>query len=158
MNLGYRSQATRVCRFSKAAFFFSLLLSIAANAAFAQYKTSAAVERAMKRYDHLILGMNADSIAQIYTPDGELGKMAKGRDSIRNFLQGFKNYRVLSQTSETHSISLEGDSAFQKGTYRQTVIIPSKDTVTVKGNFTAFWIWNPVYGWQIHRMETQPLN
>jgi len=158
MILGYHSETTRVCRFSMAALFFSLLFSFAANSAFAQYKTRMAVDSAMKRYDHLILGMNADSIAQIYTQDGELGKMAKGRDSIRNFLQGFKNFRVLSQTSETNSISLEGDSALQKGTYRQTVIIPSKDTVTVKGNFTAFWIWNPVYGWQIRRMETQPLN
>jgi hypothetical protein len=122
----------------------------------AQVKTKAGVEEAMKTYDHLILGMNADSIAQIYAPDGELGKMAKGRDTIRSFLSTFKNYRVLSQTSETNNISIDQDSAIQTGSYRQTVIIPSKDTVMVKGNFTALWIWSGTSGWLIRRMETQP--
>lgn len=122
----------------------------------AQYKTRAGVEQAMKNYDHLIMSMNADSIAAIYTPDGELGKIARGRDSIRNFLNTFKNFRVLSQSSETNSISLDQDSALQKGIYRQTVVIPSKDTVTVQGNFTALWIWSVNNGWLIRRMETQP--
>jgi hypothetical protein len=123
----------------------------------AQYKTSAGVELAMKKYDHLILGMNADSIALIYTSDGELGKMAKGRDSIRNFLNGFRNFRVLMQSSETNNISIDHDSAFQTGTYWQTVIVPSKDTISVRGSFTAFWIWQIRNGWLLRRMETQPM-
>jgi len=102
------------------------------------------------------MGMNADSIAMIYAPDGELGKMAKGRDSIRNFLNTFKKFRVLSQSSETNTIQIAGDSAVQTGTYHQTVIIPFNDTVTVKGNFTAFWIWMYNNRWLIHRMETKP--
>ena len=139
-----------------------ILLSVAINtmtvlSCFAQNKTKAGVETAMKTYDHLILGMNADSISMIYAPDGELGTMARGRDSIRNFLNTFKNFHVLSQSSETDHISLHQDSAFQTGTYRQTVIIPSKDTVTVKGTFSAFWIWSGGNGWLIRRMETKPV-
>jgi hypothetical protein len=114
------------------------------------------VEQAMQTYDRLIMGMNPDSISMIYAPDGELGTLAKGRDSIRNFLYTFKNFRVLSQSSETNKISLEGDSAFQLGIYRQTVIVPSRDTVKVKGSFKALWIWSDNRGWLIRRMETQP--
>ncbi|MER3465366.1 MAG: hypothetical protein C4329_14080 [Chitinophagaceae bacterium] len=33
---------------------------------------------------------DADSIAYMFTPDGELGNVAKGRDSIRHFLSSFK--------------------------------------------------------------------
>ncbi len=123
----------------------------------AQGRTKAGVEQAMKNYDHLILGMNPDSISMIYAADGELGTMAKGRDSIRSFLDGFRNFRVLSLSSETNSISINKDSALQKGTYKQTVIIPSKDTVSVKGNFTALWVWSGSNGWLIRRMETQPV-
>lgn len=123
----------------------------------AQGKSKSDVEHAMQKYDLLILGMNADSISLIYAPDGELGKMAKGRDSIRAFLNGFKKFRVLSQSSETNTIQINGDSAIQTGTYRQTVIIPSNDTVTVKGRFTALWIWMNRNGWLIQRMETQPV-
>ena len=114
------------------------------------------MEQAMKNYDHLIMGMNADSIAAIYAPDGELGKIARGRDSIRNFLNTFKNFRVLSQSSETNSISLDQDSALQKGIYRQTVVIPSKDTVTVKEILRPFGYGLANNGWLIRRMETQP--
>ena len=137
-------------------YLFCLFWGIAVFSADAQDKTDAGVEQAMKRYNHLILGMNADSIARIYAPEGELGGIAKGRDSIRRFLEGFKNFRVLSQSSQTNSILIEKDSAIQKGSYRQTVILPSKDTVTVKGNFNACWIWQEGSGWLIRRMNTQP--
>jgi hypothetical protein len=45
------------------------------------------MEQAMQKYDRYILKMDVDSIALLYTPDGELGKMARGRDSIRRFLE-----------------------------------------------------------------------
>ncbi len=122
----------------------------------AQPKTKAGVEQAMKTYDRFILNMNTDSIALLYAPDGELGKMAKGRDSIRIFLNKFKDFKVLFQRSETDKISIEQDSAIQTGNYRQTVIIPSKDTVTVKGSFTVLWVWSGSGAWLIRRMETVP--
>jgi hypothetical protein len=152
---GTGQQTNLVNGFAQILFFTCLLLIIGTSSP-AQDKSSAGVERSMKTYDQLILGMDPDSIALIYSPDGELGNMAKGRDSIRTFLSGFKNFRVLSQSSETERISIDHDSAFQTGTYRQTVILPAKDTVTVKGSFTALWIWMNGSGWRIRRMETQP--
>ncbi|HYM92825.1 MAG TPA: hypothetical protein VET23_01705, partial [Chitinophagaceae bacterium] len=62
-------------------------------------RNSAGVESAMQNYDHLILHSDADSISLLYTPDGNLGGIAIGRDSIKRFLSSFKNVKVLSQTS-----------------------------------------------------------
>jgi len=39
---------------------------------------------------HYLQKTDADSIAYMFTPDGELGNVAKGRDSIRHFLSSFK--------------------------------------------------------------------
>ena len=115
------------------------------------------IESAMNQYNRYILSMNTDSIASIFTPDGDLGDVAHGRDSIKRFLYRFKEFRVLSQTSATNMISLSGDSALQKGMYWQTTIVPPNDTVHVKGSFTTRWIWLNESGWRIKRIDTQPL-
>src|ERR1700748_2264124 len=114
------------------------------------------VEQAMKKYDRYILHMDVDSISLLYAPDGELGKMAKGRYSIRRFLENFRKYKVLSQVSKTNIININRDTAIQSGLYTQKVIVTSNDTVTVKGLFSAKWIWMDSTGWHIQRMETQP--
>jgi hypothetical protein len=114
------------------------------------------VELAMQKYNRYILKMDVDSIALLYTPEGELGKMATGRDSIRRFLDNFKKYRVLSQSSKTSLINISHDTALQSGLYTQKVIVPTNDTVTVKGLFTTRWIWMDSAGWLIRRMETVP--
>ena len=119
-------------------------------------RNKAGVELAMYRYDHLILELKADSIALLYTTDGDLGNVAHGRDSIRRFLSGFKNVRVLSQVSHTNSLQVYGDSALQTGRYRQEVIVDGRDTVHVKGIYTARWVWINGDGWHIRRMDTRP--
>jgi hypothetical protein len=114
------------------------------------------VEQAMQKYNRYILKMDVDSIALLYTPDGELGKMARGRDSIRRFLENFRKYKVLSQVSKTNLINISRDTALQSGLYTQKVIVPVNDTVTVKGLFSTKWIWMDSTGWHIQRMETTP--
>ncbi|HCL82940.1 MAG TPA: hypothetical protein DIC22_03140 [Chitinophagaceae bacterium] len=141
----------------RALIFISLTVFTVCYSCSAQNKSKKGVEQAMKKYDLLILSMNTDSIARLYTPDGELGNMARGRDSIRNFLNGFKNFKVLSQVSETKIISIEQDTAILTGTYKQTVIVPVNDTVMAKGLFTVKWIWLKQDGWHIQRMDTQPV-
>jgi hypothetical protein len=116
------------------------------------------VESAMKLYNHLIQKMDADSIALMYTADGDLGNMAHRRDSIRKFLSTFKNVSVLSQSSESTSIKITGDSCIQKGTYQQVVLISGKDTVRVKGEFKANRQWKLSEDWHIRRMDTKSLN
>ncbi len=113
------------------------------------------VESAMRRYDSLIRKLDADSISLLFTPDGNLGDIAVGRDSIKKFLSSFKNVRVLSQASTTESIALVGDTALQKGVYTQTDLLSEKDTVKVKGEFTAKWEWFRKEGWRIKMMTTK---
>ena len=134
---------------------FSSLLILSCNT---PMHTRSAVESAMKHYDHLIRKLDADSIALLYTPDGMLGEMARGRDSIRKFLSSFKNVQVLSQVSTTNLIEIIHDTAIQKGNYSQTDVISNKDTVRVKGEFTARWILMGKQGWHIKRMDTKPSN
>lgn len=112
----------------------------------------------MKHYDRLIQKSDADSIALLYTIDGDLGNIAHGRDSIRKFLSTFKNLKVLYQSSTTESISLMGDTTVQKGTYRQIVVISRNDTVSVRGEYTATWLKVSKCRWQIKRMETRPID
>ncbi len=113
------------------------------------------IESAMKYYDYLILKLDADSISQLYSPDGNLGDIAIGRDSIRRFLSSFKHVQVLSQISKTRSIELYGDSAIQKGNYTQTDVISEKDTIIVKGEYVVQWVWLGRQGWHIKRMTTK---
>lgn len=116
------------------------------------------VDAAMQQYNHLIKKMDADSIALLYTPDGDLGGIAHGRDSIKKFLSSFKNVTVLSQSSTTKSIYIHGDTSVQKGTYQQVALMPANDTVKVKGEYTATWQWIAHDGWHIKRMYTKPTN
>lgn len=118
---------------------------------------------ALATYDRLILKTDADSIALLYTIDGDLGNKAHGRDSIRTFLLQFKDFKVLEQHSTIDSISAGQDTGFIAGHYQQRVIVPVKDslnpahihdTVTAKGSFRSTWIQVPEYGWQIRKMET----
>jgi SnoaL-like domain len=112
------------------------------------------VGEAMELYDHLIQKMDTDSIALLYTPDGDLGGIALGRDSIAKFLATFKNFKVLSQSSTSKTVVINHDTAVQTGSYLQTVITPSHDTVHVKGDYVTTWQW--MNGWHIKRMRTTP--
>ncbi|MFZ1799243.1 MAG: hypothetical protein WAU24_05210, partial [Chitinophagaceae bacterium] len=97
------------------------------------------------------------SISMLFTPDGHLGDMASGRDSIRMFLSSFKNVQVLAQNSTTDSIKMLEDTAFQNGTYHQTDVINGKDTLHVQGTYSATWIWVKGNGWMLKKISTQSL-
>jgi len=112
------------------------------------------VELAMQRYDRLIQKMDADSIALLYTPDGDLGNMAHGRDSIRSFLSRFKDVEVLYQHSITTYLKVSGDSAVQRGIYHQEDRVGGRDTSEVEGEFSIVWKWEGGR-WLIKNMSTK---
>lgn len=111
----------------------------------------------MSYYDKKLVEMNADSISFCYTLSGELGDVAKGRDSIRAFLLTFKDYHVISNKSMSETVSIDLDTAFQTGTYHQITILPAGDTVRLLGRFKTHWSWSHNDGWKIKRMETFPI-
>jgi ketosteroid isomerase-like protein len=114
------------------------------------------IDAAMREYDRLLQTMDAEAIASIYDEEGDLGDQAHGREAIIKFLSGFKNIDVIQQTSTTNTIDMLGDSAVQAGSYVQIDVVDKKDTVTVRGTYTALWKWDGEE-WKIKRMETQAL-
>lgn len=114
------------------------------------------IVNAMQQYDHLIQKMDADSIALMFTPDGDLGDVAHGRTWIKRYLHGFANLKVVSQQSSSDSILIKGDTAIQKGTYSQVTIIAPEDTVKLKGDFVANRIWNKHTGWLLKSIIAKP--
>lgn len=116
------------------------------------------IEIAMKEYDRLILNVDADSIANTFLINGEMGEVGKtkviGRDSIRALLKTFSHFKVLSNKSNTTSIEIKEDSAKQKGTFHQTVIV-NKDTLRAEGEFFATWVKQRNDKWLLKRMMTK---
>ncbi|HVV03939.1 MAG TPA: nuclear transport factor 2 family protein [Puia sp.] len=117
------------------------------------------VQDAMQHYDRLVQKMDADSIALLYTADGDLGGIAHGRDSIRRFLSSFKNVSLLRVASSTDSLAMTGDTAFQSGHYEQSGLMNGKDTFFATGIYHAKWIWiKGEGGWHIRKMTTRAEN
>ena len=116
----------------------------------------AAVEAALKTYDSLILKMNFNAIAMMYTPDGELVEMAHGRDSIRKFLSGFSNVKVLAASSSSDAVEITADTAVQRGRYYQEALVDNADVIKPTGSYVATWVWTKKGGWKIRRMVTIP--
>ena len=141
--------------------YFSVILFMLSSCH--QQPSTPDLTQALATYDRLILKTDADSIALLYTPDGDLGTMAHGRDSIRKFLLHFKDFKVLGQHSTIDSQLVKLDTGFLFGHYYQKVIVPVRDsinvkhiydTVSVNGTFSSVWIRLPEYGWRIKSMET----
>src|SRR6478735_4583353 len=106
----------------------------------------AEIEKAMKQYDRLAFRMAADSLADTYLPNGELGgkgmKTQTGRDSIRKFLKSFDpaSIKLISNWTKASSIVFKGDTAVVEGSYEQKAKLAQGDTATYIGTFTAKWM------------------
>lgn len=114
--------------------------------------TASGVEAALNKYDNLIKKVDGDSIALMYTTDGDLGNSAHGRAAIKKMFDGFKSFKVLEQKSISNTITLKGDSALQKGFYNQTAVV-GKDTYRIKKQFTIHWAWINKKEWQVKRFD-----
>lgn len=136
----------------------SLLLIVLYSCSGTSRHSESEIINAMHHYDKLIQKKDADSIALLYAPEGELADAAKGRNAIRTFLNSFADVRVLSNFSTTDTVVLAGDGARLKGMYSQVVVLNEGDTVHLTGTFDARWIYLQIDGWHIARMETTPLS
>jgi ketosteroid isomerase-like protein len=118
------------------------------------------VESTLARYADLVGRVANDSIAALYTSDGELlgtnMRTIRGPDSIRVFLSSFANVRVDTARMRSDGISILGNEAVQWGTYAQTATVPGRGTVNVQGRFVAHWLRQPDGTWRLRRMLAQP--
>lgn len=118
------------------------------------------IESAMKQYDRNTFHMAGDSLADTYTPDGELGgkgmKTYIGRDSIRKFLKSFdpKSITLISNWTKAKSIIFKEDTAVVEGTYEQKAKLAQGDTGVYTGTFTAKWMKGEQGKWLIRKMYT----
>ncbi len=122
--------------------------------------TTQSLQDALDHYSQLVEGMQSDSIAALFTADGELGAAGQpavvGPGAIAAHLHTFDQYRVLSERLMVDSSAIIADSGFQRGHYAQTVILPAGDTVTVSGRFTVEWLNDGHGKWRVRRMGTAP--
>ncbi len=118
------------------------------------------INQTLQRYNGYVVKMDHDSIAMLFSKDGEMvgtgNKPVVGPEAIRSFLRSFSSYHVIRNGMNADSLVISRDSATQTGTYAQQVQIPSGDTVDVHGRFEIHWIRGPAGGWSIRRMATRP--
>ena len=116
------------------------------------------VNDALARYRALVLRMEPDKLAETFDSRGEVSNgnqtPLKGREAILTFFNSFAGFKILEYEIAATSTTVQGDKAVQKGNYREKMVEPSGETVTVKGIFSAQWSRQPDGHWLILRMHT----
>ncbi len=140
-----------------------LMLVVAAGTPAVAAQTAAdsgSVAAALERYAGLLRRQASDSIAGLFTDDGELVDARRppivGPGAIRAFLGSFSAYHVLADTMTAATLDVHGDSALQTGRYWQQVQLPVGDTVVAQGGFRILWLRDGHGGWRLRRMGTVP--
>ena len=94
--------------------FYTLVISISVYSC-SETSVKTSPQDVIKKYERFVLEMKADSIAQLFTTDAEIGhedqSPVRGRDSIYSFLSSFKNVRVVDNHDQVVSSSIRDDSA-----------------------------------------------
>lgn len=120
-----------------------------------------AVQAAQDHYIALIKRVNSDSLASLYTTDGELlepGMAAlNGREAIRAFLAPFDGKTVVDTVySRTEALEVHGTVGYLWGSYHQVARMPPQPAGTYDGRFVAKWQLEPDGHWRLARLLMQP--
>lgn len=120
----------------------------------------AAVEAALQKYGGFVAKMDDEGISEMFTTNGEMGstdgKPLVGRAAILRHLAKLHDYKVQSSVVTSESVTFEGSDAYQKGTYRQTVLTPSGNTLQVSGQLEAVWTLEKDAAWRLKKMNAIP--
>ncbi len=120
----------------------------------------AAVEAALQKYGDLVAKMDDEGISEMFTMNGEMGstdgKPLVGRAAILRQLGRLHDFKVQSEILTSESVTFEGTDAFQKGTYRQTVLTPKGNTLEVSGKLEAVWTLEGDGVWRLKKMISIP--
>lgn len=138
------------------------LLILFCLACYATKKAENEVKAAMQCYDSFILQVAADSIASLYTVDGEAfnnGELiAKGREAIRTFLHSFDGtVQVKANATTIDQVEVNGNTALLTGHYHQTaLLLANQEEIKVQGIIETRWARQSNGKWLLTRMETKP--
>jgi uncharacterized protein (TIGR02246 family) len=117
----------------------------------------------MDHYAALLQLVNSDSVAAMYTEDGEMTGNScaphfSGREAIRRFLAPFDGHaHVDTAIVRTSSITVGGDTAHVAGSYHQMARLDSGKAGTFDGAIRVVWVRQPDGNWRIARFETDPV-
>ena len=115
------------------------------------------IEKNMQHYGDLLLRLEADSLADCFTADGELSgegqKPVIGQDSIRKVFKSFAGAHMLEYKITMKPTLFKSDTGVQEGSYFQKVIIPQGDTLELGGEYSTKWI-EVDNKWLLKRMYT----
>jgi len=120
-----------------------------------------AVIAAMEHYTALIRAVASDSIAAMYTEDGELleAGMAPlvGPQAIREFLAQFDGKVVVdSASTASDDVEVFGSTAYQWGSFSQVARVQDQPPAKFGGRYVARWRRTPEGQWKITRLLMQP--
>ena len=123
---------------------------------------SANVREFMGKYNQCFAQMDANCIATLYTPDGEIYTtgllQASGPDKIRSFMdQSFKAAPINSFTATIDSIIINGDVGVVRGTYDEKTTNATGQSNEAKMQYTAEWNQQPNGQWLLKRYSTDIL-
>jgi len=120
----------------------------------------ARVEGRLQEYAELTLKMDPAGLAAMYAPDGELVNPSqppiRGRAAIQKFLEGFSDFKVLSNSDLPGSTLIDGDISEQLGIYRQKVRSPEGKLFEVSGRLEIAWVKDPSGEWYIAQFAMFP--
>ena len=120
----------------------------------------AEVEARLRRYSALVLAGDNAGIAAMFAPDGEMVNpkrpSVRGRAAIERYLCGFSDFHVVSNADEESSLAVDGDTAEQLGTYRQSVRSPDGQVFEASGRFEIGWVRDASGAWLVAQLATFP--
>lgn len=120
------------------------------------------VEAAMQRFNRFMREGPPDSVAAMFTKDGELYEpreaVHKGRTSIRSFFAPLTvDVRIESATTTTQAFEVRGGSVLQWGEYIENGGPVSQPSRSYRGRFVAEWVRQRNGQWLLHHLMLQPL-
>jgi ketosteroid isomerase-like protein len=122
----------------------------------------AQIDSAMNRYNRFMRAGPADSLAALFTPDGELfdaENALTGRKAIRAFFEPLtRSVRIQSAASTTHALDVIGATALQWGDYVQNAGPVDQTPRHYRGRFVAEWKRGSNGRWLLRRIMLEPLN
>lgn len=120
----------------------------------------AVVEAALQKYGGYVANMDDEGISEMYATDGEMGspggKPLIGRAAILRHLARLHDFKVQSSVVTSESVSFVGSDAYQKGTYKQTVLTPKGNMLQVSGKLEAVWRLENDGVWRLRKMNAIP--
>jgi len=115
----------------------------------------------MEHYTALIRAVASDSIAVMYTEDGQLleAGMAplRGPTEIREFLAQFDGKVVVDSASTvSDDVEVFGTTAYQWGSFSQVARVQDQPPAKFGGRYVARWCRTPEGRWKLTRLLMQP--